>query len=102
MLLLTRRIKEKLTIGDDLEITLLEIDHKNEEIKIEIYNKKTNNSDLELLTLKKFFRLNKDVTILITYIKGRQTTFAIGAPREIPIHRYEIYRKIQAGIPMDR
>lgn len=98
MLLLTRRINEKLTIGDNLEITLIWI--KNRRIKIEIYNKKTKNNNLEVLTLRKFFQINKEVSIIVTYEKRKQVTFGIRAPKHIAIHRYEVYLKILAGIPM--
>lgn len=100
MLLLTRRIKEKLTIGDDLEITLIWI--KNKKIKIEVYNKKTKSSNIVILVLRKFYELNKDVSIMITYVSRSQATFGIRAPKEISIHRYEIYLKILAGIPISR
>lgn len=98
MLLLTRRIKEMLNIGDNLEITLIWI--KNKKIKIEIYNKETKETSSAVLILRKLFKLNKDVTIIITYVKARQATFGIRAAKEIAVHRHEIYLRILAGIPM--
>lgn len=52
MLLLTRRINEKLKIGDDIEI-------------------------------------------IIMGIKGNQVRLGINAPKKVPVHREEIYVKIQ-------
>lgn len=52
MLILTRRLGETLTIGDDISITVLDV-------------------------------------------RGAQVRLGIDAPPEIPVHREEIYQKIQ-------
>lgn len=53
MLILTRKLGERITIGDDITITLLEV-------------------------------------------KGSQVKLGIKAPKNISIHRYEIYARIKA------
>ena len=54
MLILTRRIKEELVLGDD------------------------------------------EITIEILGIKGNQVRIGINAPRDMPVHRREIFDKIKA------
>ena len=52
MLILTRKLGESIAIGDDIRVTLIEI-------------------------------------------QGRQVKIGVGAPKDVPIHRLEIYEKIQ-------
>ncbi|WP_276575300.1 carbon storage regulator [Pseudomonas tohonis] len=43
------------------------------------------------------FHIGGDVVISVTEIRGFSVKLAISAPREVPVHREEIYRRIQAG-----
>jgi len=40
--------------------------------------------------------IGEDVTITVLSIKGHQIRFGINAPKEVSVHREEIFLKIQA------
>lgn len=42
-------------------------------------------------------RINDDIVITILEINGNQVKAGIDAPKDIPVHREEIYRRIQSG-----
>ncbi|MGP9826869.1 carbon storage regulator CsrA [Ectopseudomonas khazarica] len=39
------------------------------------------------------------ITVQIASINGQQVKLAVKAPREVPVHREEIYKRIQAEKP---
>lgn len=40
-------------------------------------------------------RVGDDVEVSVAGVKGNQVRLAINAPKHIPVHREEIYRRIQ-------
>lgn len=43
-------------------------------------------------------RIGDDVVIEVLALKGQQIRFGITAPKDIPVHREEIYQRIKAGV----
>ncbi len=43
--------------------------------------------------------INDDIRITILGVKGMQVRIGIDAPKEVQVHREEIYKRIQAGSP---
>jgi carbon storage regulator len=61
--------------------------------------------DLLVLTRKvhQSIMIGDDVEIVVTAIKGEQVRLGINAPREIPVHRKEIYELIHGqGIELPK
>jgi carbon storage regulator len=56
--------------------------------------------DKQILILTRYINekiiLGDDITIMIVGINGYQVSIGIDAPKEIPVHREEIYKVVQA------
>ncbi|MBC2677167.1 carbon storage regulator CsrA [Pseudomonas sp. CFBP 8758] len=44
--------------------------------------------------------IEDDIRITIIDVKGGQVRLGIDAPRDVAVHRQEIYERIKAGVPM--
>lgn len=42
-------------------------------------------------------RINDDITIMVVEIRGDKVRLGVSAPREVPVHRQEVYEAIQRG-----
>ncbi len=41
--------------------------------------------------------INNEITIVVVEIKGDKVRLGVEAPREVPVHRREVYEAIQRG-----
>jgi carbon storage regulator len=42
-------------------------------------------------------KVGEAVTVQVLAIKGNQVRLGVGAPKDVPVHREEIYHRIQQG-----
>ncbi len=43
--------------------------------------------------------INNDITIVVVEIRGDKVRLGVEAPKEVPVHRREVYEAIQRGDP---
>ncbi len=56
-----------------------------------------------VLTIKEGGRLMiaDDITVRVLKVNGRQVKMGIEAPKDIPVHREEIYERIKNGVEQE-
>ncbi len=91
MLILTRRIGEAIYIGDNIAVIISGI--KGNMIRI-----RTASPELLVVTRKvnEPINIGKDISVTPLSVKGMQVRLGIKAPKDVSIHREEIYERIQA------
>ena len=90
MLIISRKIAESLIIGDNLRITVMNIQGKCIQLKLGLLDDKLG---LPVFTLKLDERLKvgKDLTIMLVQIRGKQAKIGIDFHSDIQILREELY-----------
>ena len=46
--------------------------------------------------------INDDITIVVVEIRGDKVRLGIEAPKEVPVHRNEVYEAIRRNVETDR
>ena len=46
--------------------------------------------------------INDDITIVVVEIRGDKVRLGIEAPKEVPVHRNEVYEAIRRNVQLDR
>jgi carbon storage regulator len=95
MLVLTRRKNESLVIGESTYVEVIFIGTEKIQLQVSQKNNKENQKVVVDLLLGDSYQLPENVILKMLKIDGSQLKIGISAPREIPVHREEIYERIQ-------
>ena len=86
MLVLTRRQDESLIIGDDIKITVLNID--TDQIKLGV-----NDSEGIALALQETITIKDGITVQLVKTDKTQVKLGITAPKDVTVNREEVHKK---------
>jgi sRNA-binding carbon storage regulator CsrA len=92
LLIISRKIGESLIIGDNLRITVLNIQEKCIQLGLGPLEDKSMLS-VSTLNLDERLKVGKDLTIMAVQIRGKQAKIGINSQRDIQILRGELYKK---------
>jgi carbon storage regulator len=92
LLIINRKIGESLIIGDNLRITVLDIQGKCIQLRLGFVEDKLI-LPVSTLKLDERLKVGKDLTISVVQIRGKQAKIGIDSHRDIQILRGELYDK---------
>jgi carbon storage regulator len=46
-------------------------------------------------------KIGQDITVSVQEVNGKQVRIGVDAPRDVPVHREEVYERIKADTPDD-
>ncbi len=46
-------------------------------------------------------KIGNDITVSVQEVNGKQVKIGVDAPRDVPVHREEVYERIKADVPED-
>ena len=98
MLVLTRRRNETIRIGDDIRVKMLDIEGGYEgKVLTEVTSPKFAYACKRKEDGVIMIQENPEISVLIVEIRVDKVRYGITCPREIPVHREEVYLAIQRG-----
>lgn len=99
MLKLSRKVDTSIIINRNVELRLLEINHSRSSVTISIGKildtKKKEKVLIKEINLMQEFTLIPDCLVKILRIQKNQAFFCFDAPDHIPVHRKEIFERLE-------
>jgi len=96
MLIITRKIGEAITIGDNIRFKVARITGNNVSLAVSAPMFKEIDQTESTIKIGGSINIGNEIEIFILGIQGRQVRLGIKAPEKTVVHREEIYVKIKA------